>query len=170
MTKENEQQLIFDCFFDNLRHNAEEYGLGWKRQTAELIVDLDPNDLLSTLSPEELYYGKESTLYEILWHLTDNCGDHAVKEGELLRISIQGKREGNALFVEVCDNGPGVPRLGERRVGALSIARHGNSNLALATKAAWGLGGDIVFENIIDNQEEIQGAKFTIMLPIPKKA
>lgn len=178
MIKEKTPRQSFNCFFDTLQSSAEQFGLGWERQTAELKINLNPDDLLNSLSLEQIYQEwrfNQPTLLEILSHLMDNCGDHAVKSGEALAISIQSEVKEEipgikVLYIEVCDNGSGIPDLGEKKIGASSLARHSGSNLAIAAREVDALGGVLLAENIIDDQGEIQGAKFTIILPVPERS
>lgn len=166
MSKETQtsESLYFKLLTNLLQKMAGETGLGWRQQKANIRININPDDLLFYLRPKQLapLNSQTPTLINILWHLADNCGDHAVKEGELLQISIQSKRTPDGLCIEICDNGPGIPRLEEQQVETSGLTRHNRSNLALATKQAWVLGAKIFAENIIEGKA-IQGARFTIV-------
>lgn len=174
MNKENERKWRWESAFyrikRSLEYGAEHSGFGWKHRTAHLEFNLHPEDL-QTLAPEQIYLPLPDypSLFGILFQLTWNCGDHAFREGQNLEISIESRQEENTIFIEVCDNGPGIPHLENKKVGASTFTSDPNSSLGIALGCARVLGGDIFVENII-NEGEIQGAKFTITLPIPKKA
>lgn len=169
--KGNKLQEIFDRLVGFLRSDVKRYGLGWEERAARIKLDFHPEHLRH-LSPEQIYSPNPSyqpNLGNILWHLLDNCGDHAGIEGKEMQISVRSKKEGGMTSIEVCDNGQGIPALGKRKRDARNVIGHSGSNLALAVQDAWRLRGDIVVENRINRKGEIEGAKFTILLPDIKK-
>jgi sensor histidine kinase regulating citrate/malate metabolism len=167
--EEREWEKNFDLLIQKLHWMAER-GLGWYKRRAQLGVELDA-DHLRHLSPEEIFswHPQHPNLSSILVNLVDNCGDHAFRLDEDLEVTIKSEREEEAVFAEVRDNGPGVSHLGQQRMNAVELARDHGSNLYIACTGARGLGGKIFAENIFGDQEEVEGARFTIELPVSRE-
>lgn len=170
MTKGKEEwQKSFQNLELFLTSFAEQGRLGWERHSAKLELNLDPSHL-EHLQPDQIFGASfEPHLEGILERLADNAADHAFREGKELTISITSKREDNALFIDISDNGPGISHLEDKTVGAERIIRHKGSDLSRAVEMAHVLGGDILARNIINGEENIRGAKFTVILPVPER-
>lgn len=128
MSKEQPQQnqqweLAFERTERLLTDFAKKGLLGWEHRPVTLNFNLQ-REHLKAFSPEELFVPifDKPALFSILYQLAFNCGDHAVKAGQNVEISIVSREE-DAIIIEVSDNGPGIPQIGDQRVEASALAR-----------------------------------------------
>ncbi|MFJ5370859.1 sensor histidine kinase, partial [Bosea sp. CER48] len=108
---------------------------------------------------------------QVLFNLVDNAAKYAPAG---TTIGVHARTDGNALALEILDEGPGLPPADlERifdsfyRVGKGDQVRAGTGlGLAICRGFVEAMGGTIVAANRRDRQ----GAVFTIRMPIPPEA
>jgi signal transduction histidine kinase len=140
-------------------------------EVAESLGLNDRTDIrLSVEINDELQvWADEDQLFRVLSNLMRNAMEALnVENGAPLQptISLNAKREGGFLLIQVADNGPGVPPLARPNLfHPFHLSSKGGSGLGLAISAELTAahGGRIVLE------ETAGGASFLISLPYPEK-
>jgi signal transduction histidine kinase len=129
-----------------------------KSSAAPITIDVPPDLVVQ---------GHEDSLTRLFLNLLDNAARHTPSDGS---ITIRGKRECDAVVVEVVDTGTGIspdhlPRLGERfyRVDTHRARAHGGTGLGLAIcgEIARAHGGELSIAS-----EPGQGTTVTVRLPM----
>ncbi len=119
--------------------------------------------------------GHDLRLGQIFTNLVENARSF-VPEGTG-RISVKLSRSKNRCIVQVEDNGPGIQaedtnRIFERfytdRPDNEAFGQNSGLGLSISRQIAEAHGGTLTAENVIDAEGAIQGARFTLSLPMAK--
>ncbi len=131
-------------------------------------LDLEPGLPMLRLDP---------VLFEqVLFNILDNAAKYAPPE---TGITLQAKKTGGTVTIQIADEGPGLPEEDRERVfdkfyrvRAADKKRAGTGlGLAIARGFMEAMGGTITAANRTDNPAEGRtGAVFTLSLPIPPKS
>ncbi len=131
-------------------------------------LDLEPGLPMLRLDP---------VLFEqVLFNILDNAAKYAPPE---TGITLQAKKTGGTVTIQIADEGPGLPEEDRERVfdkfyrvRAADKKRAGTGlGLAIARGFMEAMGGTITAANRTDNPAEGRaGAIFTLSLPIPPKS
>lgn len=114
-------------------------------------------------------FNQRRKLRHILLQLLDGCWAHAGRYG-YKDVTIRSRLEGEFIYIDVDDNGPGVKNLNELKETLFTTRFHGGlSSLALACSSALDLGGLIIPSNIENEGGEVLGARFTVQLPLDRE-
>ncbi|KAB8045139.1 sensor histidine kinase [Janthinobacterium aquaticum] len=114
--------------------------------------------------------GDPARLQQVLWNLLSNAFKFTPQDG---RVSIAVRREGNWLLIIIADNGVGIradflPHVFDRfrQADASTTRKHGGLGLGLAIVNHLVLqhGGSMS----VSSPGEMQGATFTVRLPVEK--
>jgi two-component system sensor histidine kinase ChvG len=141
-----------------------------------VAVALAPNDLGKPL----LAAGREGPLGQVFRNLIDNARSFSRPGGEV-RIRVAMDRRDGARFVEVQveDDGPGIPPENLETVfqrfytnrpkghapGGAAFGGHSGLGLAIARQIVEAHSGRLQAENRIGPEGEVEGARFTVLLP-----
>jgi len=144
-----------------------------------------PEDVGVALSPDEfpkplLAAGREGPLGQVFRNLIDNARSFSPPGGEV-RIRLSLDRSDGARFVTVLveDDGPGIPPENLETVfqrfytsrpkghapGGAAFGGHSGLGLAIARQIVEAHGGRLQAENRVGPAGEVQGARFTVLLP-----
>lgn len=125
-------------------------------------------DIDASLGEKVRVWGDESQLRRVFVNLVDNANRFAEK-----RVTVTVRSEGDSAFVEVTDDGPGIPAADRERIferfSRLDSARSRHEGgaglgLAIAKEIVLAHGGEIgLFE-------EKKGAHFYVRLPLHREA
>jgi two-component system sensor histidine kinase ChvG len=125
--------------------------------------------------------GREGPLGQVFRNLIDNARSFTSLDGRDGSVRVGLKRTGGQVAVTVEDDGPGIPpenleTVFERfytsrpksRAEPRPAAGVGNSGLGLsiARQIVLAHGGRIWAENRLDADGQVQGARFTVSLPV----
>jgi two-component system sensor histidine kinase ChvG len=146
------------------------------RKPEDVAVALSPPDLGKPL----LAAGREGPLGQVFRNLIDNARSFSPPGGEV-RISVGSDRYDGARFVaiQVEDDGPGIPPENLETVfqrfytnrpkghapGGAAFGGHSGLGLAIARQIVEAHSGRLQAENRVGPKGEIQGARFTVLLP-----
>jgi two-component system sensor histidine kinase ChvG len=146
------------------------------RKPEDVAVALSSNDLGKPL----LAAGREGPLGQVFRNLIDNARSFSQPGGEV-RIRVALDRHDGARFVAVRveDDGPGIPpenletifqrfytnRPKGHAPGGAAFGGHSGLGLAIARQIVEAHSGRLQAENRIGPDGEIQGARFTVLLP-----
>ncbi len=146
------------------------------RKPEDVAVALSPTDLGKSL----LAAGREGPLGQVFRNLIDNARSFSPPGGEV-RIRVAQDRVEGASFVAVRveDDGPGIPPENLESVfqrfytnrpkghapGGAAFGGHSGLGLAIARQIVEAHSGRLQAENRIGPGGEIEGARFTVLLP-----
>jgi two-component system sensor histidine kinase ChvG len=116
--------------------------------------------------------GIESRLAQVFRNLIDNAISFSPPEGE---IRLQARREGERVRITVADQGPGIPpgklnaifdRFYSERPAGEKFGTHSGLGLSISKQIVEAHGGVILAENRLDPAGHVEGARFTVFLPV----
>jgi len=144
-----------------------------------------PEDVAIVLAPTEsgkplLAVGRDGPLGQVFRNLIDNARSFSPPGGEV-RVHVGVDRRDGARFVSVRveDDGPGIPPENLETVfqrfytnrpkghapGGAAFGGHSGLGLAIARQIVDVHGGRLQAENRLGPAGEVQGARFTVLLP-----
>ena len=130
----------------------------------KLELDLDENIIVSAT---------EDRLMQVFRNLLRNAISFSPKDKP---IRIQARNKKDWIYITVEDSGPGIPsgkeldifnRFYTERPDSEEFGRHSGLGLSISLQIIEAQGGTLKAENIIDNNQFIKGARFTVCLPTP---
>jgi two-component system sensor histidine kinase ChvG len=116
--------------------------------------------------------GIESRLAQVFGNLIDNAISFSPPSGE---IRLAATREGERVRITVSDQGPGIPpgklnaifdRFYSERPAGEKFGTHSGLGLSISKQIVEAHGGIILAENRLDAEGRVQGARFTVFLPV----
>ncbi len=132
--------------------------------SVRFVVDADPQD-------ELVVTGLESRLGQVLRNLITNAISFSPPEGI---IRLKAVRRGNAVVIEVEDEGPGIPpnkldaifeRFYSERPKDEKFGTHSGLGLSISKQIAEAHGGGLKAANRAGGEGEVTGARFILTLP-----
>ena len=152
------EPIDLGAMIEALLHQREERGVP---RNIRLRLDIDRHDRLVVL-------GEGARLERVFENLIDNAISFSPEGGS---ITIDARRDDDAVEVRVEDEGPGVPpeqresvfrRFHSVRPEAEAFGQHSGLGLAIARTIVEGHGGSIMVES---RQDRLSGARFVVRLP-----
>ncbi len=119
-----------------------------------------------------LVNGVEGRLAQVFNNLIANAISFSPPESE---ITLKASAAGGWIIVNVDDQGTGIPegkeedifnRFYTERPGSEKFGAHSGLGLSISKQIVESHGGAITAETLIDGQENITGARFTVRLPM----
>ncbi len=131
----------------------------------------DAKIILNDTSEEESFaWGLEGRLEQVFENLISNALSFSPQGGKIHLTIVPGRKR---IIVTVEDEGPGIPenrletifeRFYTERPQHEGYGEHSGLGLSICKQIVSALGGQIFAENIRDAQQNIKGARFTVIL------
>jgi two-component system sensor histidine kinase ChvG len=115
--------------------------------------------------------GTEGRLGQVLRNLISNAVSFSPASGEIV---LAAQRQGRSVIVTVDDQGPGIPpdkltaifeRFYSERPKGEKFGTHSGLGLSISKQIVEAHGGTLTAENLRDEDNRVQGARFTLTLP-----
>jgi two-component system, OmpR family, sensor histidine kinase ChvG len=144
---------------------AEVHGATAKPGAPRIVLDLPKGSLVVPAI--------ESRLVQVLRNLIANAISFSPSGGI---ISLSARREGRRLKITVADQGPGIPagkleaifdRFYSERPSGEKFGTHSGLGLSISRQIVEAHGGRLFAENLTNAAGVAEGARFTILLPVP---
>ncbi len=138
-------------------------------ETVRFVVQADAKDELEVA-------GLEGRLGQVLHNLITNAVSFSPPEGT---ITLKAWRSGNAVVIDVDDEGPGIPpnkldaifeRFYSERPKDEKFGTHSGLGLSISKQIAEAHGGSLRAANRTDAEGQVIGARFTLKLPAAESA
>jgi two-component system sensor histidine kinase ChvG len=136
-----------------------------KPDAPRLILDLSQSQSL-------IVPAIEGRLVQVLRNLIANAISFSPPDGT---ITLAARRDGRSLRISVSDQGPGIPpgkltaifdRFYSERPAGEKFGTHSGLGLSISRQILEAHGGQIFAENLSDGAGNVQGARFTLLLPL----
>jgi two-component system sensor histidine kinase ChvG len=147
-----------------LRTLADLHTRGGSARGVRVRVEAPPDgELIAT--------GHETRLGQVFQNLIGNALSFSPDEG---RVRVHARKERGRAVVEVDDDGPGVPEPADRiferfysdRPEGEAFGEHSGLGLSIARQIVEAYGGSIAAANRRDEAGAVEGARFTVRLPL----
>ncbi|MEA2779797.1 MAG: two-component system, OmpR family, sensor histidine kinase ChvG [Rhodospirillaceae bacterium] len=136
-----------------------------KPEEPRLILDLPQSQSL-------IVPAIEGRLVQVLRNLIANAISFSPPDGDIM---LAARRDGRSLRISVSDQGPGIPpgkltaifdRFYSERPAGEKFGTHSGLGLSISRQILEAHGGQIYAENLSDGAGNIEGARFTLLLPL----
>jgi len=133
--------------------------------SVQFEVEVDPSMRL-------FVRGSESRLVQVFRNLLGNAISFSPSNG---KITVSARKNGDRVEVMIQDQGPGIPisklsaifdRFYTERPEGEKFGAHSGLGLSISKQIIEAHRGEILAENVGQNDEESDGARFTVVLPV----